>query len=85
MLSVWVKNDEPTLNNVYLIDGITGNALNATVVGTPSYTQNSVNTYKVIIPSTTSLQNVQAFSNTCSTLNNCTNNNYVVLYLEYLD
>ena len=72
-VSVLVKVAGEGLNSLKLVDE-TGAELSYSPVGNPSYTINSVNSYKVTIPADKTLQHVQALSNTCTTVNIGTNN-----------
>ena len=70
MLSVWIKNTADGLSNLKLVDD-KGESLTASLVNkVPTYTQNSILTYSLTIPQGKALQNVQALSNVCTTLNN---------------
>ncbi|MBX9866104.1 MAG: DUF1566 domain-containing protein [Burkholderiales bacterium] len=71
-VSVLVKKVGDGLNSLKLVDEA-GVELSYTPVGTPSYTLNSVNSYKVIIPAGKTIQHIQALSNTCTTVNIGTN------------
>ena len=67
-VSVWVKQVGDGLNSLKLADE-TGTYLSYVAIGTPSYTLNSVNSYKVTIPAGKTIQHIQALSNTCTTVN----------------
>ena len=73
-VSVLVKVAGEGLNSLKLVDE-TGKELSYTPVGNPRYTVNSVNSYKITIPAGKTLQQIQALSNVCTTLNSGENNN----------
>ncbi len=72
-VSVLVKKVSSGLSSFKLVNEL-GEELTYTAIGTPKYTVNSVNSYKVTIPAGQTLQHVQVLSNVCTTLNNGTNN-----------
>ena len=74
-VSVLVKVAGTGLNSLKLVDETGADLPDVVVLGTPKYTVNSVNNYKVTLPAGKSIQHVQAFSNVCSTLNTGLNNN----------
>lgn len=75
-VSVWVKQAGENLSSMSLVDEA-GIALTYTALGTPSYSVNSVNTYKVTIPAGKSIQHILAQSNICTV--DCSNNALVNL------
>jgi hypothetical protein len=72
-LSVWVKSSDENLNSLRLVDN-SGDDLNYIVLGNESFVAGSVNTYLVTIPANQTSQHIQMLSNTCSTLNDGSNN-----------
>ena len=74
MLSVWIKQASDGLSNIRLVDD-KGESLVATLINkNPTYTQNSILTYSLELPHGKSVQNIQALSNTCTTINNRNDN-----------